>query len=100
MCTIGNLLSLEGRVYVYLPSITISKLFLKNAQGEGFPFGDGVKPTHRDTSDIFALNRDWTINYVGWAGHMAFYHSQTVSGQPLIRVDYGKYLSGCRDFIF
>lgn len=100
MRTVGNLLSLEGRVYVYLPSITISKLFLKNAQEEGFTFGDGVKPTHRDTSDIFALNRDWTINYVGWAGHMAFHYSQTVSGQPLIRVDYGKFLSGCRDFIF
>lgn len=99
MRPIGNLLSLEGRVYVYLPSATVSRLFLKNAQEEGFTFGDGVKPTQRHPSDIFALNRDWTIHYVGFIGHMAFHRSQTVSGEPLIRVDYGKYISGCRDFI-
>lgn len=99
MRTIGNLLSLEGRVYVYLPSATVSKLFLKNAQEEGFTFGDGVKPIQRHPSDIFALNRDRTIHYVGFIGHMAFHHSQTVSGEPLLRVDYGKYLSGCSDFI-
>ena len=72
MRTIGHLLTLEGRVYVWLASGNICKLFLKKAEEEGFTFGDGAKPTEREGSDIFALNRDWTINYVGFTGHMAF----------------------------
>ena len=99
MRTVANLLSLDGRVYVYLRSRNICNLFLKNAEAEGFTFGDGVKPTERETSDIFALNREWTINYVGWAGHMAFRNPGAVSGEPLIRVDYGKYLSGRDDYV-
>ena len=99
MRTVGNLLSLDGRVWVYLSSTTLAKLFLKNAEEEGFTFGDGVKPTERDTSDIFALHPDWTIHYVGYIGHLAFHSPDHVIGEPLVRVDYGKYMAGRDDYI-
>ncbi len=99
MRTVSNLLCLDGRVYVYLASKNIATLFLKNAETEGFTFGDGFKPTEREYADIFALNRDWTINYVGMYGHMAFRMPQHVSGVTLIRVDYGRYLSGSENYI-
>ena len=38
MRTIANLLNLDGRVYVYVPSKNIRRLFLKNAGDEGFMF--------------------------------------------------------------
>ena len=99
MRTVKNLLAHKGKVFVYLKSENICNLFLKNAEGEGFTFGDRVKPTQREGSAIIALHQDWTINYVGWAGHIAFHHPDAVIGDPLIRVDYGKYLSGCDDYI-
>jgi hypothetical protein len=59
MRTIVNLLNLDDRVYVYVPCKNIRRLFLKNAQEEGFMFGDGVKPTRRRAyDDIYALNKD------------------------------------------
>lgn len=88
MRTVSNLLNLGGRIYIYLASSNLSALFLKNAETEGFTFGDGVKPTKRDGAHIMALNPDWTINYVGWVGHMAFRYPDGVVGDPLIRVDY------------
>ncbi len=99
MRTIRNLLSMDGRVYVFLRSRNICRLFQEQAESEGFTFRDGVAPTNREFTDIFALNHDWTINYVGWAGHMAFRFPDAVQGEPLIRVDYGKYMSGCADFV-
>lgn len=99
MRTISNLLNQEGRVYVYLGSTNIAQRFLSQAEAEGFTFNDGVKPTERHISDIYALNRSWTINYVGWAGHMAFQSADSVNGEPLIRVNYGKYLSGSENYI-
>lgn len=99
MRTVSNLLSLDGRVYVYLASPNLSALFFKNAENEGFTFGNGKRPTESQPADLFAINADWTINYVGWAGHMAFHHSRAVVDKPLILVDYGKYLSGCENYI-
>lgn len=99
MRTASNLLNHEGRVYVYLASQNLGNLFLKNAEAEGFTFQDGVKPTEREWDDIFALNPDWTINYVGWVGHMAFKSAKSIGEQPLVKVDYGKYLSGSVRYI-
>ena len=86
-------------IYVYLASSALCDLFLQNAEKEGFTFGDGVKPAERERDDIFALNNDWTINYVGFVGHMAFANANNVINKKLIRVDYGKYLSGNKDYI-
>ena len=101
MRTIANLLNLDGRVYVYVPSKNIRRLFLKNAQEEGFMFGDGVKPTRRRAfDDIYALNKDFTLNFVGSIGHFAFHHPQVFTNNVgLIRVDYSAYLSGAENYI-
>lgn len=100
MRTVSNLLTLNGWVYVYLASANLSALFFKNAENEGFTFGGGRRQTESHTADIIALNTDWTINYVSWAGHMAFRYPQEVVGETLVRVDYGKYLAGCEEFAF
>lgn len=94
MRTISNLLSHEGRIYVYLASENLSKLFLKHAEEEGFTFGDGVKPTKRETDNLFALNPDWTISYVGYIGRIAFHSTTQISEKPLFKVNYAKYLAG------
>ena len=100
MRTVSNLLNLEGRILVYLGSHNLVNLFLRNAEAEGFTYPDGKKPTEREGDDILALHKDWTINFLGWAGHMAFRHPDAVLGGPLVRVDYGKYLSGANDYFY
>ncbi len=97
--TIANLLSHEGRVYVYLRRTSLAKIFLKQAAVEGFTFGDGADPQSRETSNIFALNDNFTINYVGWVGRMAFHNTFSDSASTLVRVDFGKYLSGSESYI-
>ncbi len=99
MRTVSNLLSLDGKIFVFLRSGNICERFLKEAEAEGFTFGDGELPTQRERSDIYALHQDWTISYVGWAGHLAFHHPEISSAEPLVRVDYGKYLSGREDYV-
>ena len=100
MRTIAELLNLDGRVYVYVPSKNIRRLFLKNAQEEGFRFADGVKPTRRQAyDDIYALNKDFTLNFVGYIGHIAFNHPEVPNDYNLIRVDYAAYLSGTENYI-
>ena len=96
MRTISNLLTLGDRVFVKLNSLALSRLFLQNAEAEGFTWGDGRKPSEVDRSeDIIALHSDWSMNGVGWAGHVMFKQA----ANEIIRVDYGKYLSGAEDFI-
>ena len=99
MRTITELLNLDGRVYVYLSSKNVAKIFLQNAESEGFRFGDGKKPTKRKWDDIYALNKDFTINYVGYIGHIAFHHPNFFDNDKLIRIDYSAYLSGAENYI-
>lgn len=82
----------KGRVYVYLANDYIGRQFLKDAEREGFTFRDGVKPTEREPDSIFALNRDMTINYVGFVGHMAYGCAKKIGDERLFRVDYGEIL--------
>lgn len=37
--------SRKGRIYVYLATKDIAEQFMRDAESEGFTFGDGVKPT-------------------------------------------------------
>ena len=100
MRTIAELLNLDGRVYVYVSSKNIRRLFLKNAQKEGFMFSDGVKPTKRRAyDDIYALNKDFTLNFVGYIGHIAFHQPSYFDNDKLIRIDYCSYLSGAENYI-
>lgn len=92
--TIRELAEMKGRVYVRLADETVGKLFLEQAEREGFTFGDGVKPTERNWSEIMAVNHDGTINYVGANGRIAWGSgAKTLGKEELIRVDYREYSS-------
>ena len=100
MRNVTELSKMNGKVYVYLRNEVIVRKFLKDAENEGFTFGDGEKPTVRPGNNLYVVNRDWTINYVGWAGHMAFQSAKCIGEQELIRVDYEKYLLGEEEYLF
>jgi hypothetical protein len=90
--TIRELANLNGRVYVFLADEVIGRQFLEQAEQEGFTFGDGVKPTQRHWSELMAVNRDGTINYVGTNGRIAWSSgAKTIGGEALIRVDFRRY---------
>ena len=99
MRNVTKISKLNGKVYVYLKDEVIARRFLKDAENEGFTFGDGEKPTARPGNNLYVVNRNWTISHVGWAGHMAFQSAKYVGEQELIRVDYEKYLLGEDDYI-
>lgn len=92
--TITNLSKLKGRVYVYLANADIGKSFMSHAKAEGFKLGK-ADPTTKEPAEIMAVNLNKTINYVGSIGSAAFHSNlDTIGGEPLIRVDYGKFVSG------
>lgn len=99
MRTVSDLTKMDGRVYVYLCNDTVRRKFLLDAETEGFTFGDGVSPTKRPMDDIYAVNRNHTLNFIGWAGHMAYHNPRAVFGIGLIRVDYEKYILGFMDYV-
>ena len=74
--------SCKGRIYVYLATKDIAEQFMQDAESEGFTFGDGVKPTEREPSDIMA------INYVGFVGHLAYQNASKIGDEPLVKIDY------------
>ena len=97
---IEALINPNGRVYVYLDDAEIADLFFTQAEAEGFTFSDGGHPTARHRDCIMAVNKDCTINYVGFIGHMAFGSgAESIGDEPLIRVDYRRYLAGDECFL-
>lgn len=99
MRTITELSKCEEKVYLYLGNRSIAERFLMVVEREGFRFGDGVRPTERSTSDIFVINKDWSISYVGFIGHMAFKGAKDVGGRKLLRIDYERYILGLDDYL-
>ncbi len=100
MRTIKDLLRFKGNINVYLNSPAICTLFLKNAEGEGFAFRNGGKPTDSPYNDLIVLHHDFTIAHHGFVGHEAF----RLSGKmrpivPTIWIDYAKYLTGERNYV-
>ena len=77
-----------GRIYVYLADNDVAKRFLQDAENEGFLFCDGVSPTQKEVSDIFAINDDMTMNYVGFAGRIAYQSATMIGNQSLVKIDY------------
>ena len=72
MKTIKELASMGERVYVHLKDEETAMSFLHQAESEGFTFGDGVSPTDRHWSDLYAIHPDGTMNYVGSVGRIEF----------------------------
>ena len=69
--TIRNLIGQGKKVYVFIGSEKVCREFLTLVGNEGFTFGDGVKPTEKHSSDVFAVNDKRTICYVGIVGRTA-----------------------------
>ena len=82
----------NGRVYIYLPDEETCSRFLYDAETENFTFCDGALPTSRHYSDLYAVNRNNAINYVGFVGHIAFGCADQIGNEKLIRIDYN---AGC-----
>lgn len=81
-----------GRIYIFLADDFVGNRFMENAEKEGFVFGDGIKPTERNYANIIAINRDMTINYVGFVGRVAFQFADKIGDQQLIKIDYRELL--------
>lgn len=86
MKTIKELASRGERVYVYLKDEETAQRFLHDAETEGFTFGDGVKPTDRHWSDLYAIHPDSTLNYVGSVGRIEY----GSGADSVVRIDYGE----------
>lgn len=102
MRTIKNLVNQNnGKVYVYLANDEIGNKFMQQAENEGFTFNDGAKPTSRCYAEIMSVNDNYTINFIGSVGRMAFGSgAETVNGQKLLRVDFEKYANGESDYLY
>lgn len=88
MKTIKELASMGERVYVYLKDEETAQRFLRDAEAEGFTFGDGVKPAERHWSVLYAIHPDGTLNYVGAIGHIEY-----GSGvDSVVRINYSQVL--------
>lgn len=97
--TIMELAKLNGRVYLYFANGKIKEQFLKDAEAEGIGFGDGASIRERELDSVMALNKNGTVNFLGFVGRMAYQMASDVGGQKLLRVDYGKYAAGKSDYI-
>lgn len=84
MKTIKELASTGERVYVHLKDEETAMSFLRQAESEGFTFGDGVSPTNRHCSDLYAIHPDGTLNYAGSVGRIEF----ASGADSCVRVEY------------
>ena len=99
--TLKALSALDARVYVYCPDHRTKQQFIEDAENEYLRYRDGVSLKEREPEDIMALNRDGTVNFVGYVGHLAFRTTtKKVGDKTLLRVDYRKYTAGDKDFIY
>ena len=89
MKTIKELASMGERVYVHLKDEETAMSFLRQAESEGFTFGDGVNPTDRHWSDLYAIHPDGTLNYVGASGHILY----SSALNDLLRIEYANLIT-------
>ncbi|MGN0533978.1 MAG: hypothetical protein ACI4IK_06420 [Eubacterium sp.] len=66
---------------------------MQDAENEGFTFCDGIKPTARTPANIMAINRDMTINYVGFVGRIAYQAASNIGNKSLTKIDYREIIS-------
>ena len=62
---------------------------------EYFIFSDGMKPTKKQSSDVFAVNFDRTISYFRIVGRIAIDSNETkIKGKEVLKVNFEKYIEG------
>ena len=75
-------------MYVHLKDKETAERFLYDAEAEGFTFGDGVSPTDRHWSDLYAIHPDGTLNYVSTNGRI--HYGSGADG--IVRVEYHNWI--------
>ena len=88
MKTIKELANMGEHVYVHLKDEKTAERFLRQAESEGFTFGDSVSPTDRHWSDLYAIHSDGTLNYVGSVGRIEY----ASGADSCVRVEYQELL--------
>ncbi len=86
----------KKRVYVFLADKETGKRFIADANAEGYTFEDGTKLIEREVNDLYALNRNKTVNFLNSIGRIAF----QCNAEHIVRVDYKKYISGNEDYYY
>ncbi|MCD8109688.1 MAG: hypothetical protein LUE14_06265 [Clostridiales bacterium] len=98
--TLAKLAGLDAKVYVYCGDRKTLQKFIEDADNEYFHYGDGTALSERKPDSIMSINRNRTVNYPGYVGTLAFHHAEMVGERPVVRVDYRKYIAGCKNFIY
>ena len=93
---IADLFGRKDKIYIYLANRDIGNQFLKDAEKEGFHFGDGIRPTERTPDGVMAVYKNRELCYLSWAGHLFFYQKKC----KIPRIDYERYVNGERRYIY
>lgn len=88
--------SSKKRVYVFLADKETEAKFIADANAEGYVFEDGTTLLERTSSNLYALNRNKTVNYLNTIGRIAF----QCNSKHIVRVDYKKYIDGNEDYYY
>lgn len=74
----------EKTVFIHTPARNIALDFLKQAEKDGFLFGDGKRPTKKPWDDYFALHKNLTVSYIGYIGRLHF----KSNAYNIVRIEY------------
>ena len=81
--------STNKRIYVYLSDIETIRIFINNAEKEGFSFSENKRISDMPLDNFYALNKNSTVNYINFVGRVAY----QCGAENILRVDYKKFLS-------
>ena len=65
--------STNKRVYVHLSDIETIRMFINNAEKEGFSFLENKRISDMPLDNFYALNKNLTVNYINFIGRVAYY---------------------------
>ena len=71
MKMVESLLKGREKIYVQVKNKETAESFLREAESEGFSFGDGAKPTARPYGNIYAVMKGKTLCFVGSVGRIS-----------------------------
>ena len=81
--------STNKRVYVHLSDIETIRMFINNAEKEGFSFLENKRISDMPLDNFYALNKNLTVNYINFIGRVAY----QCGTENILRIDYKKFLS-------
>lgn len=81
--------STNKRVYVHLSDIETMRIFINNAEKEGFSFLENKRISDMPLDNFYALNKNMTVNYINFIGRVAY----QCGAENVLRIDYKKILS-------